>query len=72
MKIEIDIDYDEVDKIIVNSLKELRNLLENDLQLRKEGAGMAIFDTDKDKDVKLLKKHIKAFETVIKYYAGDL
>jgi len=72
VKVEVDIDYDEVDKITVNSLKELRNLLENDLKLRKEGTGMAIFDTDKDKDVKLLKKQIKAFETVIKYYAGDL
>ena len=72
MKVEFDLDYDEVDKITVNSLKELRNLLENDLERRKEGTGMAIFDTDKDKDVKLLKKQIKAFETVIKYYAGDL
>ena len=72
MKIEVDIDYDEVDKITVNSLQELRKLLENDLELRKKGTGMAIFDTDKDKDVKLLKKQIKAFETVIKYYAGDL
>ena len=72
MKVEVDIDYDEIDKITVNSLKELRNLLENDLERRKEGTGMAIFDTDKDKDVKLLKKQIKAFETVIKYYAGDL
>ena len=72
MKVEVDIDYDEIDKITVNSLKELRKLLENDLELRKEGTGMAIFDTDKDKDVKLLKKQIKAFETVIKYYAGDL
>ena len=72
MKIEVDIDYDEIDKITVNSLKELRNLLENDLERRKGGTGMAIFDTDKDKDVKLLKRQIKAFETVIKYYAGDL
>ena len=72
MKVEFDLDYDEVDRITVNSLKELRNLLENDLERRKEGTGMAIFDTDKDKDVKLLKKQIKAFETVIKYYAGDL
>jgi len=72
VKIEFDLDYDEVDRITVNSLKELRNLLENDLERRKEGTGMAIFDTDKDEDVKLLKKQIKAFETVIKYYAGDL
>ena len=72
MKVEFDLDYDEVDRITVSSLKELRNLLENDLERRKEGTGMAIFDTDKDEDVKLLKKQIKAFETVIKYYAGDL
>ena len=72
MKVEFDLDYDEADRITVNSLKDLLGILENDLELRKAGTGMAIFDADKDKDVKLLKKHIKAFKTVLKYYAGDL
>ena len=72
MKVEFDLDYHEVDKITVKSLTDLLGLLENDLELRKAGTGMAIFDTDKDKDVKLLKKHIKAFKTILRYYAGDL
>lgn len=72
MKVEFDLDYEEIDKITVSSLKDLLGILENDLELRKSGNGMPIFDTDKDKDVKLLKKHIKAFKTVLKYYSGDL
>ena len=72
MKVEFDLDYDEADRITVNSLKDLLGILENDLELRKAGTGMSIFDTDKDKDVKLLKKHIKAFKTILRYYAGDL
>ena len=72
MKLEVDLDYDQADKIAVENLRALAANLQYDLRSRKEGTGMAIFDADKDKDIKLLKEHIKAFKTVIKYYAGDL
>jgi hypothetical protein len=66
--ITVEIDYDVADKIVVANLKAMLECLENDYELRKEGRGMAIFERDKDEDLKLLKKHIKSFETVLKYY----
>ena len=66
--ITVEIDYDAADKIVVANLSSMLECLENDYELRKEGRGMAIFEHDKDEDLKLLKKHIKSFKTVLKYY----
>ena len=72
MKVEIDLDWELSDIIVSKNLKELLDVLENDLDCRKNGNGMAIFEHDKDKDIKLLKKHIKAAKLILKYYVGDL
>lgn len=66
--ITVEIDYDEADKIVVANLSSMLECLENDYELRKEGRGMAIFEKDKDEDLKILKKHIQSFKTVLKYY----
>lgn len=66
--ITVDIDYDEADKIVVANLNSMLECLENDYELRKEDRGMSIFEKDKDKDLKIIKKHIKSFKTVLKYY----
>jgi len=71
MKIEVDVDWELSDIIVSKNLKELLDVLEDDLYFRKSGTGMAIFEHDKDKDIKLLKKNIKAFKTVLKYYTGE-
>jgi hypothetical protein len=68
MKIKIDFDEEQLDKLLHAKLKSLMKLLQYDLNRRKEGTGMAIFDTDLDTDVKIMKDHIKAFKTVLKYY----
>ena len=68
----VEIDYDQADKLVIQNLKAMLECLENDYAHRKEGSGMAIFECDKDKDLKLLKKHIKSFKTVLKYYGDDL
>jgi hypothetical protein len=68
MKVKIDIDIDQVDKIVCQQLEFLLKSLEEDLERRKEGTGVMIFDADLDADVKIIKKHIKAFKTVLKYY----
>jgi hypothetical protein len=68
MKLKIDFDEDQLDKLLHAKLKSLMKLLQYDLKRRKEGTGMAIFDTDLDTDVKIMKDHIKAFKTVLKYY----
>jgi hypothetical protein len=70
--ITVEIDYDEADKIVVANLSSMLECLENDYELRKEDRGMAIFENDKKEDLKILKKHIKSFKTVLKYYGGDL
>jgi hypothetical protein len=66
--ITVEIDYDEADKIVVANLSSMLECLENDYELRKEGRGMAIFEKNKDEDLKILKKHIQSFKTVLKYY----
>jgi hypothetical protein len=68
MKIKIDFDEEQLDKLLHAKLNSLMKLLQYDLNRRKEGTGMAIFDTDLDTDVKIMKNHIKAFKTVLKYY----
>ena len=72
MKIEVDIDWELADSIVSKNLSDLLDTLEQDYASRKQGTGMSIFDTDKDKDLKLLKKHIKAMKLILRYYAGDL
>ena len=72
MKIEVEVDWELSDIIVSKNLKGLLETLEDDYIRRKEGNGMSIFDTDKDKDLKLLKKHIKAMKLILKYYSGDL
>ena len=72
MKIEVDVDWELSDIIVSKNLKGLLETLEHDFVCRKQGTGMSIFDTDKDKDLKLLKKHIKAVKLMLKYYVGDL
>jgi hypothetical protein len=72
MKIEIDVDWELSDIIVAKNLKGLLETLEDDYIRRKEGNGMSIFDTDRDKDLKLLKKHIKAMKLILRYYTGDL
>jgi len=72
VKIEVDVDWELTDSIVSKNLSDLLDTLEQDYEKRKQGTGMAIFDTDKDKDLKLLKKHIKAMKLILKYYSGDL
>ena len=68
MLVEIDINDDMGDKIAAANLSSMLECLENDYELRKEGRGMAIFEKDKEEDLKILKKHIQSFKTVLKYY----
>ena len=70
--VTVEIDMDAADKIVAVNLKNMLELLEDDYGLRKEDRGMAIFEKDKDEDLRILKKHIKSFRTVLKYYEGDL
>lgn len=67
-KITIELDWDTIDKVTTCSMKSLVESLEVDLEKRKAGNGMAIFDTNKKKDIAEIQRHIDAFRTVLKYY----
>jgi len=49
-------------------MKGLVGSLEEDLEKRKNGTGMAIFHENKKKDIAEIKRYIDAFKTVLKYY----
>ena len=67
-KITVELDWDTIDKITISSMKSLVESLEDDLEKRKAGTGMAIFHKDKKKDIAEINRHIDAFKTVLKYY----
>jgi hypothetical protein len=67
-KVTVELDWDTVDGIVKKELLETRNLLREDLAKRKDGTGLAIFEKDKKKDIALMKDHIEAFETILRYY----
>ena len=69
-KITVELDWDTIDKVTTCSMKSAVESLEDDLEKRKAGTGMAIFDTNKKKDIAEIKRHIDAFWTVLKYYGG--
>ena len=67
-KITVELDWDTIDQITTSSMKSLVESLEDDLEKRKAGTGMAIFHKDKKKDIAEINRHIDAFKTVLKYY----
>jgi hypothetical protein len=67
-KITVELDWDTIDKITTCSMKSVVENLGYDLEKRKAGTGMAIFDKNKKKDIAEIQRHIDAFKTVLKYY----
>ena len=67
-KITIELDWDTIDKVSTCAMKSVLENLEVDLENRKAGIGIAVFDTNKKKDIAEIKRHIDAFKTVLKYY----
>jgi hypothetical protein len=67
-KVTVELDWDTVDNIVKQELASLKDNLEQDLKKRKKGTGMAIFETDKEADIILIKEHIEAFNVILRYY----
>ena len=67
-KITVELDWDTVDQITTSSMESLVESLEDDLEKRKAGTGMAVFHKDKKKDIAEINRHIDAFRTVLEYY----
>ena len=69
-KVVFEMEPEQVDKIMVTELKQHIQWFNNDLEKRKSGMGMSIFDQDPVKDVEYIEEYIKAFTTVVEYYGG--
>ena len=67
-KVTVELDWNTIDGIVKKELRSLRDNLKEDLRKRKDDKGMAIFDTDKKKDIALIKDHIESFNTILSYY----
>ena len=67
IKYTVDLEWEQVEAIVVKELKWTRDQFKKDLAYRR----LPVFDHDKDTDDKLIKKHIKALDMIIEYYGGD-
>lgn len=70
-KINIDLGFEDMDRITAGNLKEVRSFMKADLKARKTNKGISIFSTDKKEDIKVMKKYIKAFDLIIPYFSVD-
>ena len=68
MKIEVCIEG--VNDIVRSDLTNSLDNLKDDLKRRRKGDSIAIFHMEKDEDIAELKRHIEAFELVLRYYGA--
>lgn len=68
MKTSVELSEDTLISIVCKSLKETLDLFKEDLISVKEGKSIAIFSTDNEEDIKLIKKHIKAIKLLLRWY----
>lgn len=72
-KVTVELDWETVDNIVLSQLQDAYSGLVTDLEEREgEGRRGGIFDTDKDTDIILIKKHLDAFKLAIKYFGGKV
>lgn len=67
-KITVEICEEQIDAILTETLARHIDWFKHDLELRKSGTGMSIFDQDPAKDCAEIQKYIDAFELVYGYY----
>jgi hypothetical protein len=61
-----------IDQLVTIELSKTHASLTTDLKARKAGKGISIFEADKDQDVALIQEHLRALETVARYYGASL
>ncbi len=67
-KFTFELDWEMMDKIAIAAMKDTFESLKTDLENRKEGNGMPIFDHDQEKDVAEIEQHVNAFKIVLRYF----
>jgi hypothetical protein len=70
--VTLELPTDLLDQIVVAELIRTYEALTTDLAARKKDNGMAIFELDKELDIKTMEGHLFCFETVLKYYGASL
>jgi hypothetical protein len=70
MKYTVELDYEMVDKIIIQELQSNYADMKRDHANRTEGS-LAIWEHDVEEDKKAIKKHMKALKRILKYYGAD-
>lgn len=64
----VELDYDAVDSIVVQVLKEQYSSLTHDLKRRKDdGEKFGFFSSDKEEDITEIQRHLDAVKTVLSY-----
>jgi hypothetical protein len=70
--ITLELPPETLEQLVIAELVGTYQQLVVDLKARRDNRGMAIFDTDKEIDIKTLEGHLFCFETILKYYGVTL
>ena len=71
-KVSIHIDYETLDSIVVTGLVEAYETMKQSYKDRLDGTeSVGIFSTHKEEDLRDIKRHLKAFKRVLKYYGHE-
>lgn len=69
-EVTISLNCDCINDIVRADITSIRNIMESDLKRRENGSDKyGVFHLNKKKDIAEMKKHIKAFDIVLKYYS---
>jgi hypothetical protein len=68
----VPLDPETVENLVCTQIKDMQDSLEGYLLQVKNNKKGTVFDLDYKKDMKLIKKHIKACELVYNYFGGNL
>jgi hypothetical protein len=63
--VTIDIADDTIDSLLIDRLQEIYLQLKEDLDLRKQGLGVPVYDVDDSKDILLIHKNMESYVSVL-------
>jgi hypothetical protein len=63
--VTIDIADDTIDSLLIDRLQEIYLQLKEDLDLRKQGLGIPVYDADDSRDILLIHKKMEAYASVL-------
>jgi hypothetical protein len=67
-QVTVELEWEAVDSIVRQQLAESLESLRRDLDLRREGHGLAIFSHNASEDSAEIERHVKSFECVLSYF----